>query len=63
MSKKDKTQTRYCWECGFSKPNMDTRYRTPSGAPIFYNCHYDQAELKRGLMDNTVACSKFKKRL
>lgn len=59
MKKKVELPPRFCWDCAYSRPNEDIRYRTPDDKPIFYNCYRIQTEVRRGLMDNTKACSQF----
>ena len=55
----DKPQ-RFCWDCVFAKVYEDERYVTPSGEYIFKHCYLDPNRVKRGIMDNTKACSQFK---
>lgn len=62
MAKKIEKPTHLCWDCIHARPNNDPKYRTPDGGPIFYNCYAEPAHIKRGLMDNTKACSLFKER-
>lgn len=52
----------YCWDCALARVNEDPRYRTPDDKPIFKNCYRDPNNIKRGIMDNTLACSQFKRK-
>ena len=63
MAKKIDKPQHMCWDCVYARPNEDPRYRTPDNQPIFYLCYLNPNKVKRGLMDNTKACSQFKYKL
>ena len=62
MKKKIEQPRLLCWDCRYARTNEDARYKTPSGEYIFKNCYLNPNDIKRGIMDNTLACINYKRK-